>query len=230
MCFTPAISLSTAIIEFILVIFLFILFKKSTLRNFFAIFIFILGFYQFTEFMLCIYSNPFFWARVGFATYSLLPAVALHSVLVFLKKERPILWLYAIPFIAILIAFFHPNFISNVSCNSVFISAKNILVIGGNSLTRLFFSLYVTYYAGFVALVLYLCSRDIRKQKDRNKKGVDLILMIGILLMTIPTFILMSLVPALGGMFPSVLCEFALLVAICVFISAYLNDKSKNRV
>ena len=53
--------------------------------------------------------------------------------------------------------------------------------------------------------------------------------MVGILFMTIPTIILLLLFPVFGIMFPSVLCAFAIFVAIAAFIGVYLKGKLKKK-
>jgi hypothetical protein len=51
---------------------------------------------------------------------------------------------------------------------------------------------------------------------------------IAVLLMSLPTFILMVIFPFFDIMFPSVLCHFALLLAIVVFVGTYLEHKSNS--
>jgi len=43
--------------------------------------------------------------------------------------------------------------------------------------------------------------------------------------MVVPTFIFIMVLPSFGIMFPSILCEFALLLAILGFTAAYLENK-----
>ena len=88
MCFTPAISLTTALIEFIIATFILVKYKRYVVPVFFAILVYVLGIYQFTEFMLCTTNNAFLWAKLGFITYTFLPAIGLHFAFRLTKKVR----------------------------------------------------------------------------------------------------------------------------------------------
>jgi len=127
MCFTPAISLATAIIEFALAGVMFFVFKKSKLKNFLTVFIILLGLYQFSEFMLCSSSYSEFWAIFGFVVYSFLPAVGLHSALFFTKKWRSLFLLYVIPVAVSVFAIGFSNFIIVAQCDRVFVTIKTVL-------------------------------------------------------------------------------------------------------
>src|SRR3989344_2355883 len=144
MCFTPVISLSTAILEFFVATFIFIYFKKSRVNFFFIIFLYFLGFYQFSEFMLCTSGSAFFWAKIGFVTYTFLPAIGLYSVLRIINRD------------------------------------------------------YKSYKLALVYLLPII-------------------------------FSLIAIIPALGIMFPSIYCEFAVLFAIAAVIAAYLDSKPRKR-
>ena len=80
MCFTPTISLTTAIIEFIVVIYLIKRIKDKSLRALPWI-ILILGLYQLTEFFLCTTDNQI-WPKLGFIMYTFLPILLMQLFLV----------------------------------------------------------------------------------------------------------------------------------------------------
>ena len=228
MCFTPTISISIAIIEFALASILLLFFPKSEFRDFFAFFIYLLGFYQFTEFMLCS-GNAFFWATIGFITYSFLPAIALHAVLKIFKKKFNIIWVYVIPIIASIFVIITPGFIIKASCERYFISIGTIITSTPSFLLLAAFAIYVVYYFGFLALTYSIILKDYLKQKNKIKREIELVEMVGILLMTVPTLVLLILFPVFGIMFPSVLCAFAIFVAISAFIGVYLKGKLRKK-
>lgn len=228
MCFTPLISISIVVIEFILASALLLFFPKSKFRDFFAIFIYVLGFYQFTEFMLCS-GNAFFWAIAGFVTYSFLPAIALHAILKIFKKKFNVIWIYIIPIIASILAISIPGFIVRASCERYFVSIETIMTLTPSFLPLVAFTIYVAYYFGFLFLTCLIILKDYLKQKNKIKKEIELVEIIGILLMIIPTLVLIILFPVFGLMFPSVLCGFAIFVAISAFIGVYLKGKLKKK-
>ena len=71
-------------------------------------------------------------------------------------------------------------------------------------------------------LIIY---RDYLRQKNKIKKKIELVEIAGIILMTILTFVLIIIFPMMGVMFPSILCEFAIFVAIAAFIGAALESR-----
>lgn len=229
MCFTPTISLTTAIIEFILATILLLFFKKTTLRNFFAAIIYILGFYQFTEFMICSGANPELWALIGFSTYTFLPALGLHATLKLLKKEANIFLIYTIPVLSIIFAFSTSNFIINAECSTLFILVETLFYTSTSLFHKIIFRIYEIYYFGFILISAILFFKNYRKTKNKIRKEIDLIEISGILLMTIPTILLIVILPLNRIMLPSILCGFAIFVAIAAFISVYLEDKIKKK-
>ena len=228
MCFTPAISILIATIEFALASILLLFFPKSKFRDFFAAFIYLLGFYQFTEFMLCS-GNALFWAIAGFVTYSFLPAIALHAVLKIFRKKFNVIWVYVIPLIASVLAITIPGFIIRASCEKYFISIDTIITSNPSLLLLVAFAVYIAYYFGFLALTYFIILKDYIKQKNEIKREIELVEMVGILLMIIPTLVLLILFPVFGIMFPSVLCASAIFVAISAFIGVYLKGKLKKK-
>ena len=227
MCFTPTISLSVAVIEFILATTLLFSFPKTTLRNFSAALIYLLGFYQFTEFMLCTSGNPIFWAKLGFIAYTFLPAIGLHTALRFVNRKPNYFIIYSIPLIFGALAFYFPVILS-ASCQTFFVEVRNIFNQAGDSLNAILFSIYEIYYFGFIFATCLLFYLDFRSNKNKRKKKIDIIEISGILLMTIPTIVLLVIFPYLGKRSASVLCGFALSVAITSFIVVYLESKIRK--
>ena len=78
-------------------------------------------------------------------------------------------------------------------------------------------------------MICFIAYKDYKKQKDELKKELDVVEVTGILLMTIPAVLFVVIFPFLGVMFPSVLCEFALLLAITAFVGAYIEDKMRKK-
>jgi len=228
MCFTPAVSLSVAIIEWILATILLVFFKKTSLNKYFAWLIYVLGFYQFTEFMLCTSDNAFLWAKFGFITYTFLPAMVLHAVLRISRKNAKLFFIYLIPLAFSLIALVNPNFITGAKCTSVFVQVRLALIENPGPLQSSVSWIYMAYYFGFMAIALGLMIKDYLHQKNRIKRKIRIVAFIGTFMMLVPTLLLMVILPSLDAGFPSVLCGFALFFAIATFIIAYLETKLKK--
>lgn len=219
MCFTPTISFTIFAIEWILgFIVLSWMPKKGNVRAVYglaAVILFVLGFYQFTQYMFCISGNFILWGTIGFLTYNFLPAIGVHFGHSLLKKKSNIVWIYVIPIVFSFIAILTPNFVSMGSCDRYYITVEH-------SWHDTMSLLYGAYYFGFIAYMIYLLNFELKKSKSDSAALVGLI---GILSFTIPTFILVIIFPALNIAFPSILCEFALLFAISVFWMISIIDK-----
>ncbi len=223
MCFTPTVSFSIFVIEWILGFL--VLSRRPSGRfreayNIAALLLFFLGFYQFTQFMFCTSGDYQLWGTAGFLTYTFLPAMGVHFAYSLAGKWKGSLYgLYFLPAAFSLIAGLTPGFVSVAGCSRYFITARH-------SWDGLVVWLYVLYYFGFILYTAYFYIAESEKmRKDRKILRAGFL---GIMAFTIPTFVLITVFPALNIMFPSVLCEFALLFAIFIFYMIGLIEKSNH--
>lgn len=222
MCFTPSVSLATAITEFVFAGIMPFVFNRARLKNIFAFFLFLLGFYQFTEFMLCITGNAEVWVRAGYITYSFLPAVSVHAVWNYFETKAHRLLLYVIPLFYSFVALFSTDFVQVGSCQTMFVLTK---VFYSKNYNTVFSLVYIAYYFFFIVFACLFALKKYRQEKNIKKKKLYLLLPLGVLLMSVPTFVFMVIFPSLNVMFPSVLCHFALLLAIVTFVGVYWEHK-----
>lgn len=157
MCFTPIASIATASVEFGIAAYLFRKIKDRKLYPI-AVFVFLLGLYQFTEFMLCKSTNQIFWARIGFAAYTFLPMLGYHFF-VNASGDHIKKYQYAIPIFFSGLALFYPNFISYTSCNTLHVTVES-MVFNQNGILMFFYLLYYLYYS---VCGVYLFSKKIKK-------------------------------------------------------------------
>jgi hypothetical protein len=178
--------------------------------------------------MLCTTNSPLLWAKIGFITYSFLPAMTLHSILRIFRRKANIFWIYLIPVLASLFAVLTPNFITSAECTSVFVQVALVfkqMGIFGNIL----YKGYLAYYFGFVVIALGIILKDYLHQRNKIQKEIDIIEIIGAFMITGLTLILVMILPYLNLRFPSVICFFAIFFAIATFVIAYLETKLKKR-
>ncbi len=219
MCFTPIISLSTAILEWVLALILVAVFKKSRLTNLFAILLALLGGYQFSEYMLCTTGN-LIWVKFGFLCYTFLPAVGLHSILNYFHTKKNLWLIYIIPLFFSIFSIIKSDFVLSGQCLEIFIQTSTLV-----NKSLLLGIPYALYYILFILIAFIILWKAREKARNKVEKEIYLLEMVGIILMTIPTFILIMILPPLGILFPSILCHFAVLLAILFFTSAYLDEK-----
>lgn len=225
MCYNPTVSLFTAIIEFALSGYMLFKYRLASTRYFFAAVLIVLGAYQFSEFMLCKTSSPEAWATAGFAIYTFLPALGLHGTMTCLgRKSKPFIF-YALPAFFVILAILYQDFILLSQCQVIFVTVRNALFQTGTLSQTLLFSLYTLYYAGFIMWSCILCLIAFRREPNFNRKKILLMFPIGVIVMTLPTYILMVIFPTLNHRFPSVLCHFALLLALVGFVGVRYEEK-----
>lgn len=220
MCFTPIISITTAIFEFTVATFILLYYKKSKLKISIPLFLYFLGFYQLTEFMLCTTNNPEIWARLGFITYTFFPVLALYITLDLIGKKKS-LWILIFPIIFSAFALTN-DFIINSSCEKYFISVESLFYTTSSIIPAL---IYWAYFFGFIFYITYLSINYYIKTKSEVKKKLEIDLFIGIFLSLSAAFVLLFLFPFLAIQLPSVYCLFAIIFAICALIAYYLDNK-----
>jgi len=220
MCFTPAVSLTTALIEWALAIVLLCAYRRSVLRPFGVVILALLGAYQFSEFMLCTTGQAELWGTIAFLSYTFLPAVGLHAALTYLRRRSLPLLIYGIPAVFALIALAKNPFVLQGTCETIFVT---ILTYFSRNPA---WALYTAYYYSFILATFVLFARAYRTERGHRRKVCGAMLA-AVLLMFIPTFILIGIFPALRIRIPSVLCHFALLTAAAFLIAVHVDKKRK---
>ena len=231
MCYNPTVSLTTAIIEWTLAIVLPFKYPKTRTRFFTSVFMIFLGLYQFTEFMFCKTNQADLWMRLGFMAYTLLPAIGLHTTLHYFKIKINLFWIYIIPIAYIIGAGLATNFVVESKCHDIFVTARNIFSSVNSPLEAAKFGFYTAYYFSFILIACLIGIRAYLKETNRQKQRIYLIFPMAVFLMSFPTFTLIIMLPALNIQFPSILCHFALLLALTVFVGARWDHElhSKNK-
>lgn len=227
MCFAPKISLATAIIEFFVATFLLVRFKWTTVVKFTTVFIYLLGLYQFTEFMLCTVGDAGVWGRVGFVAYNALPAVAVDFTLRYVGHKFRGGWLNWLLYLPTVIfaatAVFTPGFISEGTCSTVFVVIKTLFFRDVGFPLATF--AYWAYYFGYIAIACGMLFKGFLKEPHRTRRGVYFMMLLALLLSLMPALLFIVIMPSFGVMFPSVYCQFALLFAVFAFIAVYLDRR-----
>ena len=227
MCFAPQISILTAVVEWALALIILLRFKKSAVAWFSSVFIFLLGLYQFTEFMMCKTANPLLWAHIGFLTYTFLPAIGMHYALMLTRKKSKILACYVPPVLFSVLSLLAGGFVQGSACHSVFVSTQ--LQFFDPVIHRVIMPIYEVYYFGLILLASFMAWKEMRKEKDELRRKTIAVALLGTWLATLPAFIFIILLPSFSIQFPSVYCEFALLMAITAFIVSDLEHRSRKK-
>ncbi|MCF7910091.1 hypothetical protein K9L16_00270 [Candidatus Pacearchaeota archaeon] len=226
MCFTPIISLITAIIEILVGTYILKKYKDELVSVFSAILIYFLGAYQLAEFFLCTTNNPETWARIGFIIYTLLPAMGLHFSLRLTKVSKKNLAIYFIPLLIIFITLFSKEFIISAGCEKFFVLIKTSIMSEQNIFLT---AIYGIYYFGYIVFSEYFLINQYKKEKGKLNKKIEIMwALFGGLTIILP-IILIIIIPSIGIQFPSIYCEFALLFTIVALWSSNWYHRKKKK-
>ncbi len=219
MCFTPVVSLSTALLEFAIAAFILLYYKKSTLTRLIPLFIILLGFYQFTEFMTCTFDPV--WNKLGLITYTFLPALGMEIFFRYTSRKHNPAMIFIIP-VLVAIVTLTQNISLGSTCGTFFVASQHPFLNPANIVITLAYS---TYYFGFIAITSYLMIKDYKKTKDMTRKLIYIYTLAAIIISLLPAAILLVVFPALYIQFPSIYCEFALVFSLVTLVIYHLNHQ-----
>ncbi len=175
---------------------------------------------------ICTSNNPLFWAKIGFITYSFLPATGLIFCLQYLKSKWKGYHILIIPTIYSLIILFRDDLITNTVCHTYFVSTFNQFFA---SLRESFLGLiYLTYYFGLIILIIYLLIKNHYKEQNKIRKKINILMISAIILSLLPAIVLLFIFPTLRMSFPSIYCHFATLFTFAALRVYHLESKIKR--
>ena len=222
MCFAPYVSLLTFVIEFLLAAFFLLKNPKDNLNRMIALISLLLGFYQLNEFLICITGICLF-TKLAMMTTAILPALGITYALIVFRKKIKFRWhlLMYLPAIFFILMFgVFDYFKRSAVCSTVFIRYPGTGLLG-----RFFASYYLVYLVAGLIMFYFISSRV----KSIYEKRLAYLGMFGLLVFIVPTFLFLFFLPALKIQFASILCEFALLLAIEFVIVLWYKDKHRLR-
>jgi hypothetical protein len=228
LCFSPQVMIATFVVEFGLILFMLVRYgiKKKLLLP--MLLILFLGLFQLAEFYVSEgdKANVSVWSRFGFACISMLPPLGLHLMHQLAKKRpRILVWGYYGLTLGI-IGYF-------LSADSVFTAYE---ATGNYIIFRLYNGVAgaysVFYYVGFLAS-FWVGLRKIKSLKSDTTNAAHkttreiYVLLVGYLLFILPTVFLVLYAPGAHLAIPSIMCGFAILLALTLAfeLAPLLADK-----
>lgn len=217
-CFTPAVSLGTFLIEFILAIYVAGRYKMTKFNRLAITLLLLLGLFQFSEYMMCKTDQMQFWGEIGITAITLLPAFGLHLITIMTRKSRLVPAGYFLAALIILSVHNMP-FLNDFHCTDKFV------VLQYNNPQDI---IYTIYYFGFLLIGLTRMIQHIYRQK-KHVNGL-VWMMIGYLSFILPTAFIYVFSRITFYAIPSIMCGFALIFAfILVFkVIPEFNKSSKE--
>lgn len=204
--------LITLLLEFTfaLYVLLFVKLRPSTILI--ASLLICLGIFQFAEYQVCGLDRTLLWMRAGYIAITLLPALGIHLVGLVTKNRamKYVAYLLAAVFVSVFL--FNEQSIHTVAC-----AGNYVLINTDGVVASTYFPLY--YYTALGIAVLEISAftslnRDRLSKNDLIARGMLYWLLAGYATFIIPTAAIYFLSPVARGGIPSIMCGFAVLLAI----------------
>ena len=207
-CFSPPVMIATFLFEIISALYIawrYVL--NNTTRIIIAILV-CLGVFQYAEYTIC-QNLSISWAKIGFVAITLLPPLGFHLAQEISQRYSKLLTTFAYGSAAVFIGYFlFSNAISGSVCGGNYVIFHYELPIDWS---------YGVYYYGwlFVGLGYSLWrAGQMKFKKQRNTRHALQLLALGYVLFMLPTTIVNVINPNTIIGIPSIMCGFAVILAI----------------
>ncbi len=208
-CFSPPVMLATFFIEIFGAIYTIVRYKMDRVGKLVVAILVFLGIFQLAEYMICEVINlpGLTWARIGYISITLLPPLGI-SLAMALAGKRSLLWqslLYAACAAFVVYFLVVDNALTSQVC------AGNYVIFRAHPDSM---RLYGVYYFGLLAIGVYLSMLWRERTNNPRTKTALLSLAVGYMVFIIPTVTANLINPATMAAIPSIMCGFAVLLAI----------------
>jgi hypothetical protein len=225
-CFNPPVMVATFLVEIVLAIYSFWRYKFSTVTRLVGVLLIFLAVFQLAEFMVCEgdVARGLEWSRLGYIAITTLPPVGLHLTMAIAKAPKK-WYLMLIPAYGTMLTYMiFFGYISHALVGHQCLGNYVIFQIS-NGMGWL----YGSYYYGWIlmSLVLGVYWESLSRQKKIKKALIALLS--GYLAFLIPTALVSMLSKETLRGIPSVMCGFAVIMAIAVAIVVLPYAAQKRR-
>jgi len=224
-CFSPPVMIATFVIELGLVLYTVWRYKMSQVTRLVALLLGLLAAFQLAEYMVCrgIMGYAMTWSRIGYMAIALMPPVGVHLVYTLAKaKKRPFLpaaYGSAAAFVGFFM--FVPGAMMNYVCQSNYVIFQVAPFAGG---------LFGLYYYAWLIVTLALGLQYYRASKGNKIREAFAGLMLGYAMFIIPATAANIVDPQAIRGIPSIMCGFAVLLALLLVSTVLPNAAEKKRI
>ena len=210
-CFSPLVMAITVILELLLMAYLLATRKMNQSLGLILFIIFFLAMFQMAEYGICeqLGLDSTAWARLGFGAITLLPILGLHLVYSITNRHNPLLLSFGYLLSIAWIGYF------------IFGGILHQAVCGGNyvifDVSEPQEGLYYVFYNSFLFIALVQAIRFMSDSSSQIKNALKW-LVIGYLSFIVPSIIVRLLSEQTGPGLPSILCGFAVMLAIILTV------------
>jgi len=216
-CFSPPVMLFTFIVEFSFAIYILLSSKLKQSSLLIISILVCLGVFQLAEYQVCS-DRSLIWMRVGYIAITLLPPLGVHLISLVTNKVwyRYISYSLAALFVAAFI-------ISTQTINSAICGGNYIMVVTSGNFISYFFPYY--YYLllaiGLLNISEYMNSQRDVSVRDHAKNRYLFWIAFGYASFIVPTATVYFLSESARSGIPSIMCGFAIFLAIILTLKVY---------
>ncbi len=222
MNYSPILSIATALFEIIVAVWALLGTGRKKIIYTGSAILLLLAAYQILEVVICTApQNSIFFSRLAFIIIAWLPPAGILLIaLLFPSGKRGVYWFTGLTFtVALLISIWlliYKGFVTGSVCSIIFARYTNPM------------PQYII-YAGFYHLgmlgMLFLSAHGVMICKDHDQRLLLGQMLMGSLTFIVPSLITVIAVPYTKGALPSVMCHYALLLAIYIARLLYLERR-----
>lgn len=209
-CFSPPVMIATFVIEICLAAYVTWRYRLNTVTRLAAATLFFLAVFQLAEWNVCEGSfgiDSLSWSRLGYIAITMLPPLGFHLATRLAGDRRPVMVATAYASAALFAGFFalSGQGITSQACLGNYVIFKT--APGA-------VPLYAAYYYGWLAVGTAYCLLMSRQVKQRHQAAALRALAFGYLVFIVPTTFVNVVDHATIAGIPSIMCGFAVLLAI----------------
>jgi len=226
-CFSPPVMIATMIIETTLAIYSVWRYKLNNVTRLSVVMLLALATFQLSEYFVCTGAGSVTvpWSRVGFVAITLLPPLGLHltHVLAGQRKRRLVYVSYATMLGFVAFFLLAPGIFTGHKCNGNYVIFQFSANVTGA---------YSVYYFGWLAAGIGLGCHWVNRLKAQGAKARRRLqsvrgIVAGYLVFLVPSGLSMTIRPDSRRAVPSVLCGFAVFLALIVAL--YILPRAAER-
>ncbi len=207
-CFSPEVILATFALEFLLAVYAWWRYRLTAFGRLSSIFLLLLAGFQLSEYAICQGADPALWTRLGFVCTAFLPILGIDFVTRLRRMKYPMVWGYALASAFSVVLLLSPGLFGAAECTGRFVAFRTA--------SAGFDALYATYYLAVLFLGIGLAWQGLA-QPGAHRRALIWIL-VGYAAFMLPTFAVYFLTAFGSPSVASVLCGFAVLMAIILVL------------
>ena len=223
-CFSPPIMLATFAIEIFFAAYALYRYRSDKIAKITISILMLLSVFQLAEYNVCEGAfglDSLAWSRLGYVCITFLPVLGVHALLTIAKRSSPMLLmgLYALATVFSVYFLTVGHGLTSSVCNG------NYVIFEVNPQIN---TLYMLYYYGLEVFAVFMTWSLAQKTKVKKVKNALYGLMVGYLCLLIPTTTVNIIDPDTIRGIPSIMCGFAILLAILIITVVLPNAGTRK--